>query len=134
LNLETEKRNRKESFVSYRIQEHDDLMEIEVWGSTSVWEVLGILYKLHRNDPHKETPDLWILSAESIIPISGFARVVNGLQVLCANLIQGCRSAVVTENEIQKAEMEMFREEAQGLPYEIGVFTSREEAVVWLRS
>ena len=119
--------------MPYAIEEQDGRFEIQLWGATSKWEVLEIVYQLYRRDPRKRRGDLWFIRQSDAIPFVAYPEIVEAVQRLGASLeTTGARSAVVTDDALQRAQLEMFRSAASGLPFEIGVFATREEAVRWL--
>jgi hypothetical protein len=120
--------------MSYKIQEIDGYVEVSVWGETSKWEVLEIIRELQRRDPCKKVSDLWIVSGECMVPFTELSEIADAVKSLCTPNMIGSKSAVVAANELQRMQLEMYRAEAAMLPFEIGVFKSREDAVQWLKS
>ena len=97
------------------------------------WDILKIIHHLHRNDPRKETPDLWILDPECDFSFHSFPMIVQGVLRLVAKTIKkGCRSAILAADEFQRVKVDLYCAEATVLPYEIRTFTARDEAVDWL--
>jgi hypothetical protein len=123
----------KRATMTCRIEERGDLVVVNVTGETSKWEVLDTVHRLHERDPRKDVSDLWILSSESVVPFDAFPELVEGIRRLCTDGRKFARSAIVASGQFQKALMDMYRSEAQSLPYEIGVFTSRAAAEKWLK-
>ena len=120
--------------MAYRIHEGDGFVEVQISEETSVEELLGVIRELRDRDPRKEISDLWSLSEDSIIPIASFASIVASVAPLCPRDIVGRKTAVVASNELHRAVLDIYRAEAARLPFAIGVFTSREEAVHWLKA
>jgi len=119
--------------MPYSIKHHSDLVEVELWGETSVAEVLAAVNELHASYPRKERSDLWNLSRETMVPLSAFPTVIQAIGGLCGGSQVYRRSAIVASGSFQRAMVDMYRTEAACLPFEIGVFQSRDEALKWLR-
>jgi hypothetical protein len=119
--------------MPYRIQKTDGFVEIYLWGETSPGEVLVVLRRLHDLAPSKELSDLWIFSSECVIPCEAYQTIVKAAQSLCCTGMIASRSAIVAADQFQKAQLELYLREAQNLPFEIGAFTERDEAVEWLK-
>lgn len=117
-----------------QIQSGGEFVEVTVSGEVSKWEIMDALGKLRILDPRKERCDLWMLGPEVVIPFAEFASIIGMTMSMATGDFVGNKSAVVASDEFQLAEADMYRMEAKGLPYPIGVFTSRDEAVKWLRS
>jgi len=66
------------------------------------------------------------------VPIDLFPMMAESIYRLCEGGMAGRRSAIVAANALQKATFDFIRYDAHILPYEIGVFTSLEEAVAWV--
>ncbi len=120
--------------MAYRINKMDDLMEVHVWDEVSVTDVLTILGQLHAMAPLKEISDLWMLSEGCMIPWDEFSTVAKGIKNLVAKDAVARPSAVVAANQFHRAQLELFLHEARELPYEIGIFSERDEAVNWLQA
>jgi hypothetical protein len=118
--------------MPYCIKHHPVFVEVEVWGETSTEEVLTAVYQIHEQYPRKEQADLWSLSRETMLPLSVFPTIVKAIGGLCGDGHVYRRSAIVASDRFQKAMADMYRSEATALPFEIGVFTSRDDAVRWL--
>jgi predicted Fe-S protein YdhL (DUF1289 family) len=120
--------------MPFRVSENDGLVEVHAWGDVSMAEVCMVLRELRQRDPHKERSDIWYISDASVIPIAAYAAIVEELKSMCGPETGASRSAIVVSNELQRAAMEIYKAEAVGLPWQIGVFRSRDEAVAWLRA
>jgi hypothetical protein len=120
--------------MPYKIQEIDGYVEVSVWGETSKWEVLEVIRELQRRDTRKEVSDLWLLSKECMVPFTEFSEIAEAVKSLCTSGMIGSKSAIVAEDELQRAQLEMYRAEAAILPFEVRVFRSRDDAVQWLKS
>jgi hypothetical protein len=120
--------------MSYRIHTAVDFLEVELSGETSAGEVLGVIRELRLMDPRKEKSDLWMISPDSIVPVAAFTTIAESIARLCPADIVGKRTAVVVQSRFQKAMLDIYRSEAEFLPFEVGVFDSREQAVEWLGS
>ena len=120
--------------MPYRIQERDGFSEIHVSGETSKWEVLKAIRQLRDRDPRKETSDLWVISNTSMVPFAEYSTIVEAVRSLCSSDMIGNKTAIVAADELQKAELDMFRSQAEALPFEMRVFISRDEAVEWLKT
>ena len=120
--------------MSYEIQKLDDHVEIRLSGEISHWDVLLIFGRLRLMTPRKELSDVWVLSDDCAVPqFASFPTMVQYSTKLMPRDMVLNRSAIVVSNHLQKAQAEMYRREASGLPYEIGVFSDRENAVAWVR-
>ena len=120
--------------MPYQIDEVDSIFEVRVSDPTSALEILHAITELARRDPRKERCDLWFFNTSLFISLAEYPGMVREVAGLCGKDFVGNRSAILVYNGLQEAIAEMFRNEAAGkLPYEIGVFTSREDAVRWLK-
>lgn len=121
--------------MAYEILVQDGLTEVRVWGESSESEVLGILAELRARDPGKRTCDLWIVASECVVPFGAYPRIADTLRGFCREdrVTRGSRTAIVASDEFQKALLELYRIEAAALPFEVGVFMKRDEAMRWLR-
>ena len=119
--------------MPYLIIENDGFVEVQVSGETSVQEILEVIRTLREKDPRKNKSDLWIVAENSIVPISTFSAIAQTVGSLCHPNMTAKRTAIVVSNELHRAALDIYREEAQSLPFEIGSFTSRDEAVQWLK-
>jgi len=120
--------------MGYEIREKDGYFAVDVRGRTSKYEILQAVRTLDLRDPGKELPDLWRIGKESMLPYKEFREIAEAIHSLCRPGMKGNRTAIVVTDPLQEAEMEMYRQEASILPYEIRVFRSEEEAVEWFRS
>jgi hypothetical protein len=118
--------------MPFRMNENGGLVEVHAWGEVSAAEVCMVLRELCQRDPHKEKCDIWYVADASVIPIAAYAAIVAELKSLCGPETGASRSAIVVSNELQRAAMEIFRAEAVSLPWQVGVFRSRDEALAWL--
>ncbi len=119
--------------MPYTIQPLDDFVEIQITGQPSMWELLNVLRQLRERDPRKKKPDVWIISEDTVFPLEWHTQIANTLQRLCLpDMAVGAKSAIVVCNEFQRAQFEMYRQQAQSLPFEVGVFKSRANALKWL--
>jgi hypothetical protein len=119
--------------MPYRIREKEGYIEVRVSGDTSEWEVLGIVYRLWRRDPHKKVPDLWVFAPDAVVHVSAFGFIAKGIARLCPPGFRGTKSAMVATGGFQHAAMELYRAAAKDQPFELRVFPSRAEALQWLR-
>ena len=120
--------------MSYQIYERDGWIEVQVLEKTSPQELLTAIRDLQRRDPRKEVPDLWTFSEDSIVPYVEFPTIVASVKALCNGELVGCKTALVAKNEFQRVVMDLYRVAAKILRFEIGVFSSREQAIEWLKS
>jgi hypothetical protein len=121
--------------MAHTIQRQNGCTEVYVSGKLDHWDALKIVHDLYKNDPHKETPDLWILDPNLDFSFHSFPPVIEGiLKLVSRGLKKGCRSAILAADEFQRVKVDLFCREAAALPYEIQAFTDRDEATQWLRS
>ena len=120
--------------MPYQIEERDGYVEVSVSGHTSEWEALSIIFQLRMRDPRKTVPDLWTLASESVIHLPAFPLIADAVARLCPPGFAGAKTALVAADGFQKALMETYRDEMRRLPFEMGVFESRDEAVQWLKT
>jgi hypothetical protein len=118
--------------MAYRIQESDGFVEVHVWGKTSKWELLDAVHRLRSRDPRKEIGDLWVIAEESMVPLDAFPEIVAAIARFCFSGIACARSAIVAGGPFHKTLLDFYGVEARVLPFEVGVFTSRDEAIAWL--
>jgi hypothetical protein len=120
--------------MAYRIEEKDSIFEVHMWGQTSRWEVMEIVHQLQRKDPRKESCDLWIFSETGGVFFDEFPEIVKAVASLCSSDMAANKTALVASDGFLRAQLELYRAEAAGLPFEIRVFETKENAVQWLKS
>jgi hypothetical protein len=120
--------------VPFRIEKKEDFIEVHLWGNSHESEVVEILWKVHEMAPRKEISDLWLLSEDCVVPWGVFPALVKQVGRLVSPDFIGSKSAIVVVNHFQMAQAKLYLEEAKGLPYETGVFMTREEALRWLKT
>ena len=120
--------------MAYQIEKKDGFFEVNVSGETSKFEIIKILLELAFRNPEKKLPDLWAFSEASEVPFRQFSDIVQVIQHLLPRDAAGNKTAIVAADAIQGGILELFRAEASSLPYEIGVFRSRDEAIEWFKS
>lgn len=121
--------------LTYEIVSKETYVEVHASGTVSHWDLLKIIHQLHRDDPKKTKPDLWVLDENLEFSLYSFPPIIQGIAALIArNAVRnGCRSAILAADEFQKAKVEFYCTEAAAvLPFEIRAFTSCREAVDWL--
>jgi hypothetical protein len=109
--------------MPYRIEEVDSIFEVHVSNPTSRQELLQAIEELAGKDPRKERRDLWYFPKEAFVSLAEFSEIVRAVQSLCSPDMVGNKTALVVSGELQRAQ----------LPFEIGVFTIREDALRWLK-
>jgi hypothetical protein len=120
--------------MAFRIEKKDDLIEVHVWGDAHESEVVAILGKLREMAPRKEISDLWLLSEEYVLPWDIFLPIVEEVRRLLPSDMIANKSAIVVATHFQMAQAQLYLEEAKSLPFEIGAFMTREEALGWLKT
>lgn len=122
--------------MMYEILPQEGYVEVHVSGKVSHWDLLRVVHELHKKDPKKDTPDLWILDQELDFSLHSFPPLVQGLLNLMSRALikNGCKSAILAADEFQRAKIELYCAETAVLPYEIRTFTSRAETLNWLLS
>jgi hypothetical protein len=118
--------------MAFRIEKTDDFIEVHLWSEAHESEVVAILRKLHEMAPRKEISDLWLFAEEYVISWEAFSEIVKEVTQLLPHDMIASKSAIVVTNHFQMAQAELYLEEAKCLPFEIGVFMTREEAIRWL--
>lgn len=118
--------------MGYEIVAREQFVEVLLEGETSSFEVMRIVKELARRDPVKKMPDLWMVSGESQVPLPEFSDIARAVGSLLPSTNGLQKTALVAAGELQKAELELYRSEADGLPFPIRVFRSRDRAVAWL--
>jgi hypothetical protein len=120
--------------MTFRIEKTEDFIEVHLWGEAHESEVVTVLQKLHEMAPRKEISDLWIVAKEYVVPWSAYPAIVKEVTGFLSRDMVPSKSAIVVANHFQKAQAELYREEAKRLPFEIGAFMTREEAIRWLKA
>jgi hypothetical protein len=59
---------------------------------------------------------------------------VKELTRFLSNDMMAKKSAIVVADYLQMAQARLYLEEAKSLPFEIGVYMTREEAIRWLKT
>jgi len=119
--------------MPYRIEEVDSIFEVHVSNPTSRREILQAIQEIAGKDPRKERCDLWYFSNEAIVSLEEYAEIVRAVKSLCPPDMVGNKTALLVSRELQRVAANMYRSDAADLPFEIGVFTSREDALRWLK-
>ena len=119
--------------MSYRIEEGDSIFEVRVSNPTSRQELLQAIKELAGKDPLKEHCDIWYFPNEAFVSLAEFSEIVQAVKSLCRPDMVGNKTALVVSGELQRVAANMYRSEAAQLPFEIGVFTTREDALHWLK-
>ena len=120
--------------MAFSIEKTEDFIEVHVWGEAQPGEVMAILHKLREMAPRKETSDLWVFPEEYVVPWDAFVTIVKEITGFVVPGMVGKKTAIVVANNFQMAQGELYRKEAKALPFEIGVFMSRDEAMEWLKT
>jgi len=120
--------------MAFRIEKTEDFIEVQIWGNADESEVVTILRKLHEMAPRKEISDLWLVSEECVVPWDCFLPIVKEITRLLSRDMIANKTAIVVANHFQMAQAELYLEEAKCLPFEIGAFMTREEAIRWLKT
>jgi len=120
--------------MPHEVEEKGDYVEVRASGQLSEWEVLAIVAALRARDPLKRLPDLWVLAPDAAVPLPALPFIARSIGRLFRPGVKVARSALVTADAVQGAVAEMYRTQAgERLPFEIGVFQSRDEALKWLK-
>ena len=120
--------------MAFRIERTKDFIEVHLWGNGHESEILEILRKLREMAPRKEISDLWMISEEYVVPWDLFLPIVNEVKSFVSSDIIAKKSAIVVANHSQMAQAQLYLEEGQSLPFEMGAFMTREEALRWLKT
>ena len=118
--------------MSYRIERRPHWIEVQVWGDVNKAEAMEAVRRLRSMDPHKRISDLWVVGEGCVIPLADYATIVASVRALCPADMVGSKSAIVVHDQLQKAQMDIYRREAASLPFAIGVFLSKTDAEAWL--
>ncbi len=119
--------------MPYRIEEVDAVFEVHLSNPVSMLEILQAIDELAAKDPRKERCDLWYLSNQAFVALTEYPEIVRAIKSLCPPGMVGNKTALIVSSELQRAAANMYRSDAASLPFEITVFTSREDALRWLR-
>ncbi len=114
--------------MPYSIERKPDLVEVQIHNQATLQDILGAVEQVVKADPRKEICDLWVVPEEVSIPFEAFSKITELIKSFCGPDWVGNRSAMVAAGTFQMAQMELFQMEAASLPFEIGIFLSREEA------
>ena len=119
--------------MPYTIQRNPEFVEVTLHRNSTVHDLLRALEELTQADPRKETCDLWVFPDDMTIPFESFGPIADKIRSLCRTDFIGSRSAMVATGVFQLAQMELYRQEAATLPYELVLFPNREAAIAWLK-
>ncbi len=119
--------------MPYRIEEVDSIFEVRVSNPTSQREILQAIGELAGKDPRKERCDLWYFPHEASVSLEEFSEIVRVVKSLCPPDMVGNKTALLVSGELQRVAAHMYRSDAADLPFETEVFTSREDALRWLK-
>lgn len=120
--------------MAFHIEKAEDFIEVKLWGNGDQWEIVKILGQLREMAPRKEISDLWLISKEYVVPWHAFPPIVKEVSRLLPNDMIANRSAIVVSDHLQMSQARLYLEEAKRLPFEIGVFMTKEEAIKWLKA
>jgi hypothetical protein len=120
--------------MAFRIEKTEDSIEVHLWGNGDQWEIMNILRQLREMVPRKEISDLWLISKEYVVPWHTFSPIVKEISSLLPNDMIASKTAIVVSDHLQMSQARLYLEEAKRLPFEIGVFMTREEAMRWLKT
>ena len=118
--------------MPYKIEHKGGYVEVSLSGDPCQYELLEVLRQLRQRDPRKETPDLWVVADETVFPVEWHQPIAATVKGLCRKDMVGARSAIVAPDRLHKAQLEMYRHQARHLPFELQIFTCRDEAGEWL--
>ena len=113
-----------------KLRKKPDFFEVNISGPTSKYEMVEALGLLIRKNPGKTRPDLWTFSEETTMSLEIFSAVSESLSYATPHPVEP-RSALLAANDFQKAQLLLFLPAVKHLPFEIDVFTSRDEALRW---
>ena len=118
--------------MEYKIEKKETFFEINISGEVSIFDVLAVVEELAGKDPRKHYPDLWIVAPEIEIPYSQYRNIAQAIDKLFIEPPIADKTAIVAADQFQKAQLEMYQQEASNLPLDIQIFTSRDDAVAWI--
>ncbi len=120
--------------MAFRIEKGPDFIEVHLWGKGDESEILTILRQLYEMAPRKEICDLWLISEGYVVPWDCFLPILKEITGFLGRDTIASKSAIVVASHFQVAQAELYLKEAESLPFEIGVFMTREEAIRWLKT
>ncbi len=119
--------------MSYKITKQDKYIEVSLLAGATKWDVIQAVGGLRQRNPLKEFPDVWILDEEVVIPFSDFENIMNRSLVEFPKDMHRTPSAIVVQDAFQLEMARLYVAELAAVPYEIRVFTNKEEAVAWIQ-
>lgn len=119
--------------MPYEIEKVDGVHEVRVWGETSKYEVLSAIRELDRRDRGKNVPEVWLVAEGCQVPFAHYRDIAEAVKNLMPPGASPKKSAIVASGEFHKAQLELYRMEAASLPFEVRVFTGKDQALTWLR-
>ena len=120
--------------MAFRIEKAGDFIEVHLSGNGDKSEVVDILRKLYEMAPRKEISDLWLVSEEYVVPWDAFLPIVMEVTRFLSNDMITNKTAIVVASHLQMAQGRLYLEEAKRLPFAIGIFMTRQEAIRWLKT
>ena len=121
--------------MGYTIKKLDGFYEVQLSGQGSKFVLLKIIADLIRRDPKKKYPDLWIIAPEFQVPYVEFGGIAGALSHVFTKSLISKKTAVVVDNDLQKAQLELYRREvSRSLPIDIQVFRTVEPAIAWIKT
>ena len=118
--------------MPYRIEEVDSIFEVRLSNPTSQREILRAIGELAGKDQERTVRSL-VFSHGSPGEPEEFSEIVRVVKSLCPPDMVGNKTALLVSGELQRVAAHMYRSDAADLPFEIEVFTSREDALRWLK-
>ena len=118
--------------MAYEIEQVDGHFEMRLSGVTSKFEIMEMIGELTRRNPGMKRPGMWFIEPESQVPFSEFTALAGAIARVLPAVKVRSRTALVSSDEFQRAQMNMFLSEASMRSYEIQIHSSREEALAWL--
>ena len=120
--------------MGYTITKQDGFYEVQLSGHGSKAVFFKAMADLIRRDPKKKYPDLWIVAPEFQVPYVEFGRIAGALSHVFTKSLISKKTAIVVDNDIQKAQLELYRLElSRCLPIDMQVFRTNEAAIAWIK-
>ncbi len=118
--------------MAFNIERNEGFIEVHLWGEGQEGEVLTIVQKLKEMAPKKEIADLWMISKEYVLPWACYLPIVEKIANFTPINGGAMKSAIVVSDHFQMAQAQFYLEAAKCLPFAVGAFMTRNEAIRWL--
>lgn len=119
--------------MPFKVQKEEGFFLVYLWGNATKWEVIQAVGEIRRLNWFKELPDVWVLEEDVVIPFSDYDTIIRQALSSFPAKMKGAPSAIVVRDAFQVEMARLYIQELSRMPYPVRVFTSMDEALVWVK-